>query len=571
MTDRKQRDAMEKHRSNEQLMKEGKKRFLEELHKQIHTMEQLLHRMEEDYEERLPAHFYRYAHTLKGSAPIFGFARVGAVAGVLADEWEWALENTAGCPARQSLQNSKANLQQLMMEAAIIERELQLNEKREQGGRTTGLTGKLLVIDDDDVLRSFLVRRLELDGYIVHEAASVESAQQRLREELYDLILLDLMMHPQSGYELFDYLREDPTLKWIPLIVLSARSGVQDKVRCLTLGANDYVVKPFDYEELAARIFSLLSRVKNFEQLAFRDPLTGVFNRRYFDQQIEQELLRVSRYPAPISIAFLDIDRFKLINDTYGHAIGDLVLQGLAYLLQQQLRTSDFLARFGGEEFVVVMPNTAGDQARSLMETVLQLTHRQPVAQYEGQSYSVTFSCGVAEWSPDTTTEEWVALADEAMYRAKQQGRDRVLLAGGSANAAMRPAPDPSLRRKRVLVADDDGILRSILASRLKKLAYEVTEAGNGEEAYQYLTENDVDLCILDGVMPKMSGFDLLKKMKSAPDGRFRHTRVLMLSGKKRDEDIAAALQLGADEYMSKPFSLVELDMRVSQLLEDAT
>ena len=125
-----------------------------------------------------------------------------------------------------------------------------------------------------------------------------------LREHTYDLVTLDLMMHPQSGYELFEFLKEDPTLKWLPLIVLSGRNDLNDKVRCFHLGADDYVTKPFQYEELAARIYGLLKRTKNFEQLAFRDPLTGVFNRRYFDLQIGMELQRIERYPAPISLSF---------------------------------------------------------------------------------------------------------------------------------------------------------------------------------------------------------------------------------------------------------------------------
>ncbi|RKN66144.1 response regulator [Paenibacillus ginsengarvi] len=555
-------------------MKEGKIRFLSEMQKQVNEMERLLDRIADGDDASLPAQLYRYAHTLKGSAPIFGFASVGAVAARIADQWEWALEeeqNKASvCFVRKSVPGTKADLMQLKMEWNILQRELLTVEQNGQGDwqPAAALSGTLLVVDDDAALRSFLVRRLELDGYSVHEADSVDSAKLKLRERTYDLILLDLMMFPLSGYELFDELKEDPTLKWVPLIVLSARSDVRDKVRCLMLGANDYVTKPFEYDELAARIYSLLSRTRNFEQLAFRDPLTGVFNRRYFDHQLELELQRLARDPAPISIAFIDIDRFKRVNDTYGHAIGDLVLQGLAHLMQQHLRPTDFLARFGGEEFVAVMPNTTGEQAVSRMESVLQLARQQPIAEFEGQSFSITFSCGVAEWVPSLPMKQWVVLADEAMYRAKEQGRDQVVLAGYPEEAAQRISTEAGAGLKRVLIADDDSILRSMLASRLKKLPLQVAEAADGEEAFRYLSGNEVDLCILDGVMPKLDGFGLLERMKSDAEGRFRNTRILMLSGKKREEDIAKALRLGASDYMSKPFSLIELEMRVTRLLE---
>ncbi|MEF3313869.1 diguanylate cyclase [Paenibacillus sp. GYB004] len=578
MTETNNTDSLDKKRKNERLMREGKTRFLAELDKQIRDMERLLERIDLDFDESCPNQLYRHVHTLKGSAPIFGFDSIGAVAQSLAEEWEWTQEETEREPsapaavhlAKQSVLNSKASLMQLKMELIILQRQQQLTVQQEQGFRQlqTGLGSKLLVIDDDDVLRSFLVRRLELDGYTVHEADSVERAKGMLHDDVYDLILLDLMMHPQSGYELFDHLKEDPTLKWLPLIVLSARCDVHDKVRCLLLGANDYVTKPFQYEELAARIYSLLSRTKSFEQLAFRDPLTGVYNRRYFDHQVELELQRIARYPVPISLAFIDIDRFKTINDSYGHAIGDLVLQGLAHLLQQHLRPTDILARYGGEEFVVVMPNTTGEQAAQLLNSVLQVTNKQPVAQYEGQSFSITFSCGVSEWTAGLPMAHWIALADEAMYRAKQQGRNRVLQSCGSiepGTASVLGAP-PKLRR--VLVADDDSILRSILVARLKQLPVEVAEASDGEEALAYLSAHGADLCILDGVMPKLDGFALLRKLKSDSGDRYRHVRILMLSGKKREDDIALALRLGADEYMSKPFSLVDLEMRVKRLLE---
>lgn len=214
----------------------------------------------------------------------------------------------------------------------------------------------------------------------------------------YHLITLDLTMHPDSGYKLFEFLKNDPTLKWLPLIVLSGRNDVNDKMRCFYLGADDYVTKPFQYEELGARIYSLLKRTKTFEQMAFRDPLTGVFNRRFFDHQIQIELQRIIRYPAPISIVFIDIDHFKSINDKYGHQVGDLVLQGLAHLLQNNLRATDLLTRFGGEEFVLVLPNTSGPDAKKTIDAILGQTRLGPVVQNEGQSFHITFlggHCGV--------------------------------------------------------------------------------------------------------------------------------------------------------------------------------
>jgi two-component system cell cycle response regulator len=419
------------------LMEQGRRLFIREFRKQIDQLKKLLEQIgaRPDYDDLRQV--YRIVHTLKGSAPIFGYTRIGKLAEQLVRAWEWTQSERAEglvsaiafSPIEKSLNESASVIQQFTMEydISVIEQDIDQNKGQGSPPLLSSMNCRLLIIDGDDVLRSYLRRRLQLDGCIVDDAADVESAKRLLREQDYDLVTMDLMLLPQSGYELFEYLKEDPTLKWVPLVILSGKNDLNDKVRCFHLGADDYVTKPFQYEELAARIYGLIKRTRNFEQLAFRDPLTGVFNRRYFDHQIGLELKRVTRYPAPISLIFIDIDRFRGINDTYGHHIGDLVLKGLAHLLQSKIRGTDLLARFGGKEFVIVLPGTMADQAIQIVEGILVQVHNQPIVQNEGVAFHITFSAGVAEWQQGMSINEWVKLADTAMYHAKQQGRDRVL------------------------------------------------------------------------------------------------------------------------------------------------
>jgi two-component system, cell cycle response regulator len=573
------RPASEDDRSHREarLLKEGRKRYIHVLHKQMEELVRLQQVEEEKITAELAATYYRVVHTLKGSAPMFGFVRIGAIAQSCLQLWQWAQDDESlDLPLEAlkvqyvaSVKESQSLIDQLTMEIDIYTRELELDEHQEhtQHSKLAPQGERLLVIDDDEVLRSYLTRRLRLDGYLVDEAADVREAQRLLREHTYHLITLDLMMYPQSGYELFEYLKDDPTLKWIPLIVLSGRNDVNDKVRCFHLGADDYVTKPFQYQELNARIYSLLKRTRTFEQMAFRDPLTGVYNRRFFDHQIQAELQRIARYPGPISMVFIDIDRFKRINDTHGHQIGDLVLQGLAHLLQNHIRSTDLLARFGGEEFVVVFPGTPASEAHRMMEAILHQTNQEPVVEHEGQAFYITFSAGVSEWKPGMSLEEWIERSDSAMYEAKQTGRNRVILKQDEGMPIRSTLAQTSQQRKKVLIADDDKILRSILMAKLKHLSVDFVEAVDGEEACRLLSEQEFQLCILDGVMPRLDGFGVLARLK-AGELHSPQTKILMLSGRTREDDVSRGLLMGAHAYMHKPFSMVEMELKVKELLE---
>jgi two-component system cell cycle response regulator len=287
---------------------------------------------------------------------------------------------------------------------------------------------RLLVIDDDADLRKLVIKRFQRTDLEIDEAWDITEAKRKMYQNAYDIIILDLVMYPESGYILLQLLKDDPKLKWIPLIVLSGSNDVEDKVKCLELGADDYVTKPFHFKELNARVARLLARSHQFEQLSFRDGLTGAYNRRYFDNQITVELQRAKRNPVAMSLAILDIDRFKSINDTYGHQVGDQVLQGLSQVLRNNLRQTDLLCRYGGEEFVVLLLDTGEKEARDLMCGILEIVRTQTLAFFGEQPINITFSAGIGQWETQFTEADWIAIADQRLYQAKEQGRDRVVI-----------------------------------------------------------------------------------------------------------------------------------------------
>jgi two-component system cell cycle response regulator len=547
-------------------VKVGRRILIKELGKKI----AILDKLEDGSVDFLRAQqIYRLLHSLKGSAPVFGLMRIGHIAEHLVKEWDWVNEDETNESAGRivlAIKNSLTQIAQLKEEYEINHKMIEIDRDNEPVSTiqvSAHQGSRILIVDDDEALRSYLVKSLQSDGYEVDGVHNIENAKAKLYQNKYDLITLDLRMHPQSGYDLFYFLKEDPTLKWIPLIVLSAENDLQDKVRCLQLGADDYVTKPFHYEELAARIFSLLRRTMIFAQLAFRDPLTGIFNRRYFDNQMQLELKRIERFPAPISIAFIDIDRFKLVNDTYGHSIGDLVLQAMAHTLQENVRSTDLVARFGGEEFVIIFPNTTARQAAVLIQGILNKIRRSPITEHEGQAFNITFSAGIAQWQPGSDVQKWIKSADDTMYKAKEQGRNRCLVFDHTLEEKVLTEI-----RKRILIVDDDRMIRAILMSKLAHLPVDLMEASDGEEGLLILEKVVVDLCILDAIMPKMDGFSLLLVLRDHKKPLNLEMKVIMLSGRINQEDIARGMMLGADEYIAKPFSMIELESIVKKMLQ---
>jgi two-component system, cell cycle response regulator len=566
--------AERKEEKEKLLRAKGKKIYVQELIKQVILLEQLLLDLVKQYDLGKSKHFYHIAHTIKGSAPIFGLNRVGKIGELLVHLWGWTQEEHSVEPIEgifstflKCLEISKGHVDQLKMEYELSAKEVEADEKGqgEQKEFSEVANFRLLLIDDDDVFRLYLVQRLQMLGYQVDDAADVFTAQIKLRERKYDLITLDLLMYPKSGYELFEFLKGDPTFKWIPLVVLSGREDIQDKVRCLHLGADDYVVKPFQFEELEARIYRLLSRAKLLEQMAFCDSLTGVYNRRYFDHQLRIELQRIQRYPSSMTMVFIDIDEFKQVNDTYGHQIGDRVLQGLGHLLQQNLRQIDLLARYGGEEFVIVFPNTTEDEACHIVRKLSQKVSDKPIFQDEKDKLFITFSAGIAGWNSTLSLEDWVKLADSAMYQAKSQGRNRVVLAGDKLQV-QKEKDLTAVLRKKVLIADNDPMIESILKMKLDSLAVDVFVARNEAEVFQILESNLIDLLIVDSALLNLTNGMLVNQWESI--SQRKKLKLFILSTQKNEETISQGFMLEANDYMTKPFSMVEFEFCIKRLLE---
>jgi two-component system, cell cycle response regulator len=312
--------------------------------------------------------------------------------------------------------------------------------------------GRILVVDDNRDNVEIIATRLRFRGYEIEEASEGGIALELVRKNPPDLILLDVMLPDIDGYEISRRIKGDETLPFIPIILVTARDTTQDKVAGLDAGADDYLTKPINFPELEARVRSMLRikklqdeiELKNLEleRLSISDGLTGLFNHRHIHALLNEEFERVNRTNERLTVAMFDLDHFKAVNDTHGHQAGDRVLEQMAEILRETAREIDRIGRYGGEEFMVLLPDTAIEDADVFVERVRHEVARRPFNIGSQDPLRMTISAGVASYPhPECNDPETlVRFADEALYAAKTAGRNRVVRYDELTAAASSPA-----------------------------------------------------------------------------------------------------------------------------------
>jgi diguanylate cyclase (GGDEF)-like protein len=288
----------------------------------------------------------------------------------------------------------------------------------------------ILVADDDRVTRAMVSAWLVGAGYDVIAATDGDQALELAGKHSPDLLLVDVTMPGRDGYDVCRAIQAESSAP-PPVIFLTAHGQTNARVAGLDAGAVDYIVKPFANEELVARVRAAL-RTKavhdGLAETAARDGLTGLFNRRGLDACAAQAVALARRHSRPFSCLLLDIDHFKLVNDTYGHAVGDGVLREAARRIREHSRITDTVGRYGGEEFVVLQPETNVHEAVAAADKLRACLGSTPVAAGSA-SIPIRASIGVAAWSAMMrSAADLYAAADQALYRAKDLGRDRTVL-----------------------------------------------------------------------------------------------------------------------------------------------
>lgn len=390
------------------------------------------------YEVRLFATFTAVTTAAReGEAPDVVIADVGrggqALAAVDA-QWRGSLLGERNCPLLiVAEQRDFASCAQAARLGAVgfLEKPLEasrLVDRLERiGGLAPPLPYRVLIVDDDVSLAEHYRLVLTLAGMEVATESSPERAVERVETFRPELLLLDVHMPGCTGPELATVIRYRDELLSLPIVYLSAETDLDRQIEALGRGADDFLTKPISDVHLVASVRARAARSRQLADLMSKDSLTGLLKHARIKEEIEAELARAQRSGKPVSVAMLDIDHFKSVNDTYGHAVGDRVIRAIAQLLRQRLRKSDLIGRYGGEEFVVVLPQCDAAMARLVLEDIRERFAALSFRHGE-REFACTVSAGIASATGGIAGSELLVVADEALYEAKHGGRNRTCL-----------------------------------------------------------------------------------------------------------------------------------------------
>ncbi|WP_433742315.1 diguanylate cyclase [Falsibacillus pallidus] len=422
------------------------------------------------------------------------------------------------------------------------------------------------IIDDDVSMMILLKDILEEQGWMVIANTQAEKAIEQYFAIQPDCLIIDIHLQSKSGFQILEDIQDHNKKRFVPKIMISAKNDRDTRIAAYKMGADDFIEKPVDLEEFIVRVDRQLQRKRMFDEFVLTDELTKISNRKCMEETLSSSLVKFKNGGQMFSVGILDIDHFKNINDQFGHLIGDQVLIDFAQFLKKNIRDSDEVFRFGGEEFVVFLPNTNEEDALRLMNKLLEM-YSSKTFDHLGKAFTVTFSGGIFEVSNiKIDLSNILKKADQALYMAKENGRARMLSA-----SALQTAE--SKRKLFVSIIDDDFIIRSMIKRMLETMQLDQIELDIElfEDGFKFFHSgrpevNGEHFLVLDGMMPVMDGIEVLQKIhEQNREGLFR---VLMLTARKSENDIARALHLGADDYVTKPFSITELQARIKRLIE---
>jgi len=512
-------------------MQDLKKIFQEVLPSQIKALQLAL--AELDKSTKSEESIRRIAHSLKGSAKMSGYPEVGEIAHTV---------------EKASLENLKPEARRLLTRLE----ELQHDTSR------TATAPNILVIDDDPLVTHLIKSVLNNAGKQVTVAETAEQARLQLQQQKYALIILDLLLPDADGRNFLVELKETSAYCAIPVLILSAKTNTATKSECLALGAEAYLEKPFDPDELLSLVEKKLSQQQKISRERDTDPITRLLNRAAFHEKYHEYQIAHEKSDQTFVMTLLNIDQVEKINARYGPAMETQVIRYLGQKLGTYYQEKELLARWKGAEFIGLFFGTTESAVAERLGYLQDEFSQYKFTTSENDTFQASFSVAVAEFNWQTDHEDAYLALKKQLVTVQKRGRGQIM----TSTEFTQPKPF------RIFMAEDDELISSVVKHRLTREGYTVTHAKDGLSAWELLQKDRAfALIILDVKMPEMTGFEVLQKLRSHPD--LEDIPVIILTSMGKEQDIVHGLELGANDYILKPFSPVELLARIQRFLKN--
>ncbi|MEC2076170.1 diguanylate cyclase [Metabacillus fastidiosus] len=422
----------------------------------------------------------------------------------------------------------------------------------------------ILVIDDDRVYAQFLKEQLEKEPSFIVKTMNLNCVISSYDNIEPDCFIIDIHMKQQNGFDILQIIKEKVEYKCVPIIIISNDYSKKTRLLSYKLGADDFIEKPLEMDEFIIRINRQLDRKEIIDELIMTDELTGVYNRRFLKKSYDRLIRNLKRKKEYFSMAIIDIDNFKNINDLFGHLEGDTVLENLSTVMKSYVRDNDIIIRYGGEEFILLFPNTKLQDAKIMIEKILE-QYSQIKFGHCHNEFTCTFSAGVLEVSDiemDLNTN--LSKMDDALYYAKNNGKNQV--------KDVQRGSHLTGKKLNIGIINDNTVMRKMFVSLMKNMYYkkfdlDIQAFKNDAqflEAGWHLREEPY-LIILNEIKPQMEKLEVVQEIKKSAD--IDNFTIVKLTARNDEENTTKVLPLDVDNNIIKPFKQLELKYRLDQLL----
>ncbi|SES30019.1 diguanylate cyclase domain-containing protein [Salisediminibacterium halotolerans] len=512
----------------------------------------------------LESELHRFFYRLKGTAQVTG----------LTDWYEWASDTLAHLNEESTRMWEESEWERLFTAYSPLSVQASAEERRKNKRAAAGNASPQFVLVISTDMDHIVCRRnlLEASGFQVIAAFDLKRGLKQLYDTLPSVVLIDDSLLFNSGEEMRQQLLEKTATDFIPVIVTAKDMNPADAKNVYASGVMDYIPADKNSEEISALISNRARFCDYVNRAVLKDELTGAYNRRFLNRELSYRLQRIRENEHDgLAVALIDLDHFKQVNDLYGHAKGDEVLQAFVQECGTVAENEDILCRYGGEEFAFIFNRPSVKEAQLKLSALRVRLNERLIDSRSDRSVPIQFSAGIRVIAADEETrhvDELISEADDALYKAKASGRNQDCLFTHDMDKT------PAQPAVTFIVVDDDPIVREMIRRQVRQepliggCEFDFITFSDGRT---FLNEDWYDperyyVIVLDRIMPHMDGLEVLKRIRSeAPAKRMI---VTMLTSRQHENEIETALKLGADDYLAKPFNAAQLFLRLNRLAE---